>query len=65
MHGIRISGHYEIGDVRDPFVRSLSGFTMVSATKELKQKNVNCIRELINLAIYDGECLRDSWYSVL
>jgi brefeldin A-inhibited guanine nucleotide-exchange protein len=38
---------------------------MVSANKEIRQKNINCIRELLNLAIYDGEYLRDSWYFVL
>lgn len=65
MHSIRISGHFDIQEVRNAFVSSLSKFTSVSATKEIKQKNVNCIRELLNLAIFDGECLRDSWSYVL
>jgi brefeldin A-inhibited guanine nucleotide-exchange protein len=65
MHAIRISGHFEIHDVRNAFVSSLSKFTQVSASKELKQKNINCIRELLNLAIHDGDCLRDSWSYVL
>jgi brefeldin A-inhibited guanine nucleotide-exchange protein len=65
MHAIRISGHYDIHDVRNAFVSSLSKFTLVSATKELKQKNINCIRELLNLAIHNGDCLRDSWSYVL
>lgn len=37
----------------------------MSASKEIKQKNINCIRELLNLAIHDGDCLRDSWSYVL
>lgn len=65
MHAIRISGHFEIHDVRNAFVSSLSKFTLVSATKDIKQKNVNCIRELLNLANFDGECLRESWSYVL
>ena len=65
IHAIRISGHYEIHEVRNAFVSSLSKFTQVSASREIKQKNINCIRELLNLAIHDGECLRDSWYYVL
>mmetsp|Transcript_20573 Transcript_20573/g.31362 ORF Transcript_20573/g.31362 Transcript_20573/m.31362 type:complete len:93 (+) Transcript_20573:2410-2688(+) len=65
MHAIRISGHFEIEKVRDAFVSSLSKFTQVSATKEIKQKNINCIRELLNLAIHDGNCLRESWSYVL
>ena len=36
MHAIRISGHFEIHDVRNAFVSSLSKFTQVSATKEIK-----------------------------
>lgn len=65
MHAIRISGHFEIHEVRNAFVSSLSKFTLVSASKELKQKNISCIRELLNLAIHDGDCLRDSWSYVL
>jgi brefeldin A-inhibited guanine nucleotide-exchange protein len=65
MHAIRISGHFEIHDVRNAFVSSLSKFTQVSANKEIKQKNINCIRELLNLALHDGDCLRDSWSYVL
>lgn len=65
MHAIRISGHFEIHDVRNAFVSSLSKFTQVNASKEIKQKNINCIRELLNLAIHNGDCLRDSWSYVL
>jgi brefeldin A-inhibited guanine nucleotide-exchange protein len=36
MHAVRISGHFEIHDVRNAFVSSLSKFTQVSASKEIK-----------------------------
>jgi brefeldin A-inhibited guanine nucleotide-exchange protein len=52
-------------EVRNSFVSSLSKLTNISDTKELKQKNLNCIRELINLAVNNGDCLRDSWIYVL
>jgi brefeldin A-inhibited guanine nucleotide-exchange protein len=65
IHAIRISGHYEIHEVRNAFVSSLSKFTQVSASREIKEKNINCIRELLNLAIHDGDCLMDSWSYVL
>lgn len=65
MHAIRISGHFEINDVRNAFVSSLNKFTQVDTYKELKQKNINCIRELLNLAIHDGNCLKDSWKYVI
>lgn len=44
---------------------SLSKFTQVNATREIRIKNINCIRGLLNLAIKDGEILRDSWKHVL
>ena len=65
MHAIRISGHFEINDVRNAFVSSLNKFTQVDTFKELRQKNINCIRELFNLAIHDGDCLKDSWSYVI
>ena len=37
----------------------------MNATREIRIKNINCIRGLLNLAIKDGEILRDSWKHVL
>ena len=65
MHAIRIAGYFEISMARNAFVSSLSKFTVVSASKEIKPKNISCIRELLNLAIHNGDCLRDSWSYVL
>jgi brefeldin A-inhibited guanine nucleotide-exchange protein len=50
---------------RDAFVSSLSKFTQVSALKEIKMKNIECIKALLNLATYEGNYLRNSWYYVL
>jgi brefeldin A-inhibited guanine nucleotide-exchange protein len=36
MHAIRISGFFDISEARSTFVSSLSKFTQVSATKEIK-----------------------------
>ena len=65
IHAIRISGHFEMDEIRENFVSSLATLTNISDTKEIKQKNLNCIRELINLAVNNGDCLRDSWKYVL
>jgi brefeldin A-inhibited guanine nucleotide-exchange protein len=43
----------------------LSKFTLVNAQREIRVKNINCIRGLLNLAIKDGEILGDSWKHVL
>ena len=65
MHAIRISGYFEISTARNAFVSSLSKFTVVSTNKEIKPKNISCIRELLSLSINNGDCLRDSWSYVL
>lgn len=52
-------------DVRDLLVSSLAKFSQVKTDKEIRLKNINCIRGLLNLAVKDGEILRDSWKHVL
>jgi hypothetical protein len=50
---------------RDTFVNSLAKFTTLGSLKEMKQKNIECIRALLNIAIVDGEGLGESWSPVL
>ena len=50
---------------RDAFVNSLSKFTQVSALRDIKMKNIECIKALLNMATYEGNYLRNSWYYVL
>jgi len=64
-HAIKIAGFYNMNTERDAFVSSLSKFTQVSAIKEIKEKNIECIRALLNLATYEGNYLSGSWYYVL
>ena len=33
--------------------------------REIKEKNIQCIRALLNLATYEGNYLKNSWYYVL
>lgn len=70
MHAIKISGFYSMNTERDAFVSSLSKFTQIitsssAAVREIKEKNLECIRALLNLATYEGNYLRSSWYYVL
>jgi brefeldin A-inhibited guanine nucleotide-exchange protein len=65
VHAIRIAGFFAMADPRSAFVSSLAQFTAVAAGKEIKAKNVACIRELLNLALHTGDRLRDSWRPVL
>lgn len=65
MHAIKISGFYRMATERDAFVSSLSKFTQISTLKEIKDKNIDCVEGLLQLAIYDGNYLGASWYYVL
>lgn len=70
MHAIKISGYYSMNTERDAFVSSLSKFTQIITSsqgpvREIKEKNLECIRALMNLATYEGNYLRSSWYYVL
>lgn len=70
MHAIKISGFYNMNTERDAFVSSLSKFTQMifngtGSIREIKEKNLECIRALLNLATYEGNYLRSSWYYVL
>jgi brefeldin A-inhibited guanine nucleotide-exchange protein len=70
MHAIKIAGFYSMNTERDAFVSSLSKFTQIitstsAVVREIKEKNLECIRALLNLATYEGNYLRSSWYYVL
>lgn len=64
MHAIKISGFYNMDVERDAFVSSLQKFTQITISvgagpvKEIKPKNLECIRALLNLATYEGNYLR-------
>lgn len=65
LHAIKVCGFYNMPTERDAFVSSLSKFTQVSTLKEIKEKNLDCIQGLLQLATYDGNFLGNSWYFVL
>ena len=65
VYAIRISAHSQMSLARDTFLGSLAKFTYLGSVKELKYKNVEIIRTLINIAITDGEYLGESWGPVL
>lgn len=70
MHAIKITGFYSMNTERDAFVSSLSKFTQIitsssAVVREIKEKNLECIRTLLSLATYEGNYLRSSWYYVL
>mmetsp|Transcript_59953 Transcript_59953/g.147342 ORF Transcript_59953/g.147342 Transcript_59953/m.147342 type:complete len:2142 (-) Transcript_59953:113-6538(-) len=65
VYAIRISAHNDMSLARDTFVNSLAKFTYLGSIKEMKYKNIESIRTLMNIAITDGEYLGESWGPVL
>ena len=63
--GIRVSSIFFMHTERNAFVTSLSQFTLLSNLREMKQKNIEAIKCLIQIANTDGNYLQDSWKQVL
>ena len=62
---IRVSSIFYLETERNAFVTSLCQFTLLSNTREMKQKNIHAIKCLIAIANEDGNYLQDSWSQVL
>ena len=62
---IRIASHNDQAVARDTFINSLAKFTSLGSIKEMKQKNIECIKALLRIAISDGELLCEAWAPVL
>lgn len=65
VYSIRISSHSGMSLARNTFVNSLAKFTTLGSIKEMKTKNIECIRTLLSIAIIDGEYLGESWSPIL
>lgn len=50
---------------RDAFVTTLTKFTFLSNLNEMKPKNVEAIRTLLEIAAVDGNYLKGSWREIL
>jgi brefeldin A-inhibited guanine nucleotide-exchange protein len=64
-YAIRIAAHSHMSLARDTFVNSLAKFTFLGSIKEMKHKNIESIKTLMSIAIFDGEHLCGSWGPVL
>lgn len=65
IFAIRLASHSNMSLARDTFVNSLAKFTTLGSIKEMKHKNIECIRTLLSIAIIDGDHLGESWGPVL
>merc|ERR1719408_267598 len=64
-HCIRIAARFDMDTERDAFVSSLAKFTYLTTLKEMKQKNIECIKALLAIGLSEGNNLGPSWQFVL
>lgn len=64
-HCIRIAARFDMDTERDAFVSSLAKFTYLTTIKEMKQKNIECIKALLAIGLSEGANLGPSWLYVL
>jgi len=64
-HCIRIAARFDMDTERDAFVSSLAKFTYLTTLKEMKQKNIECIKALLSIGLSEGNNLGPSWQFVL
>jgi brefeldin A-inhibited guanine nucleotide-exchange protein len=64
-NSIKISAHFDMHTERDAFVSTLGKFTSLSNLREIKEKNIDCIKILLELAVKEGNSLKNSWMFVL
>ena len=59
------SAEHRMETERDAFVTSLAKFTFLDSVRDIQQKNIDCIKTLIAVALHEGNHLRQSWGPVL
>ena len=62
---IHISAQHRMETERDAFVTSLAKFTFLDSIRDIQNKNIDCIKTLIAVALNEGNHLRQSWGPVL
>jgi len=64
-YSIRIACRLDFPTARNTFINALLKFTTLDAVKEMKVKNVSCIKLMTDLALSEGDYLEESWLQVL
>ncbi|KAF2402083.1 hypothetical protein EJ06DRAFT_492014 [Trichodelitschia bisporula] len=62
---IRIACLFDLSDPRQAFVASLSRFTNLYNLSEMKTRNVEALKCLLDVALIEGNLLKDSWRDIL
>ena len=62
---IKIACLFDLEDPRQAFVAYMSRFTNLYNLSEMKAKNMEALRALLDVANSEGDALKDSWGSIL
>lgn len=65
QHAIRIASVFNMDTPRLAFVNSLKKFTLLGSTRQMRDKNIEAIKMLLQIAHSEGNYLKDSWGDVL
>ena len=65
LNSIKICGYYNMEMERNAFSACLARFANLNSKKEMQEKNIICVRTLLQLGLENGNCLGDSWKHVL
>jgi brefeldin A-inhibited guanine nucleotide-exchange protein len=64
-YALRLSCRLDFPIARHTFINALAKFTTLETVREMHQKQVSCIRLLLNIALTEGSFLDESWSKVL
>lgn len=64
-NAIRIACFFDLELERNAFVTTLAKFTFLNNLGEMKSKNMEAIKTLLDVAVNDGNNLKGSWRDVL
>lgn len=64
-YGIKLTSVFNLQTEREAWVLSLAKFTSLTSLKELKEKNIQCVKVMLNIALNYGNYLKTSWIYVL
>jgi len=65
LYSIKITATLNMPEELDAFVSALDKFTALNSLKDIHEKNIECIKLLIDIAMKDGNYLRKAWVFVL
>lgn len=64
-NAIRIVCFFDLELERNAFVTTLAKFTFLNNLGEMKTKNMDAIKTLLDVAVTEGNNLKGSWHEVL